>query len=266
MHSQPILVIPFIGKNLELTLYGLFLSIGILSALFVYYLYTKKRKINADVQDFGFFTAIISIALGFLAAACFQSLFTFIATGEWTFGSITAMGGFVGGAGIFLFIYFVIGKHIFTGRRKGIHKKEFNKIFLTAPCCIAIAHAFGRIGCLMAGCCHGAEVSGPEAGGIFMNDAYYIPAQLYEAIFLFILFAGLTVMYFKGVNLTHAVYLIGYGVWRFVLEYFRGDFRGGLLPWLSPSQGMSLLFILGGIAIIIFYRYKKIPFMLPNDK
>lgn len=266
MHSAPLFSFTLFGKEFAPTLYGIFLSIGLLACLAVYKIYTDYRKIDIDVQDFGFITAILSIAIGFLCAACYQSVYNYIETGEWSFGAITVMGGLIGGAAAFLLIYFVGGKYYFKGKKKGIHVKEFNKILLVAPVCIAIAHSFGRIGCLMAGCCHGKEVAGPSSGGILMNGTYYIPTQLYEAIFLLILFVALSVMYFKRMNFTHVVYLISYGIWRFVIEYFRDDSRGSFIPGMTPSQFQSIIFVLAGIAILIYMKRTKKLFMLsPND-
>lgn len=268
MHSDPIVSFNLFGKQMEITLYGIFLSLGLVACLLVYKFFTDYRKIRTEVQDFGFITAICAIALGFLAAALFQSVYNYIENGYWEFGAITAMGGFIGGAAAYIAIYFGVGKFYFRGKKAGIHVKEFNKILLVAPCCITIAHAFGRIGCLMAGCCHGAQVSGPGQGGLYMpvNGGYYIPTQLYEAIFLFILFGVLTWMYYKRYNLTHVVYLIAYGVWRFIIEFFRTDDRGAFIGSISPSQFQSIVFVLGGIALFLFLYFKKYPMKLPPDE
>ena len=276
MHSDPILIINIFGQQLKIYLYGVFIAVGIIACLIVYYAYTKHKKINSKVQDFGFFVALISIALGFLIAKIFQAVYDWIESGCKTFdfygAGITAMGGFVGGAAVFILLYFFGGKLIFKGRSKGVHIREFNKILLTAPCCIAIAHAFGRIGCLMAGCCHGASLGqDPVPGGIWMNGnahgyGYYVPTQLYEAIFLFLLFGALTFLFFKKSNITHVVYLAGYGVWRFIIEFFRQDDRGGFFLGLSPSQWQSIVFILGAAAILIIYIVKKIPLVLKDEE
>lgn len=85
------------------------------------------------------------------------------------------------------------------------------------------------------------------------NGGYYIPTQLYESLFLFLLFGVLTFLYFKRYNFTYVVYLIAYGAWRIFIEFFRADHRGEIIPGsgISPSQFQSILFILGGIAMLI---------------
>jgi prolipoprotein diacylglyceryltransferase len=46
-----------------------------------------------------------------------------------------------------------------------------------------------------------------------------------------------------------------YGVWRFVIEYFRTDDRGStLVDFLSPSQFIAVLMVLGSIALFFAQR------------
>lgn len=258
-----------------LYMYGLCLALGIVMCLVVFYTYTKRKKMPADVQDFVFFVAVGSIAIGFLFAKLFQTVYDWIETGKFNFYSsgMTVMGGLIGGAAAFLLLYFGAGKLYFRGKNKNLHIKQFNNVFLTAPICITTAHAFGRLGCLMSGCCHGALLSTKNYvfGGIWMRAAdtgvwgYYVPTQLYEAVFLLLLTAVLTVLYFKRVNIIMAIYLIAYGVWRMIIEIFRTDDRGAFVLGLAPSQWQSIIFIIGGVALILFYVWRKIPLVLPKE-
>ncbi len=261
------------GYHLQIYLYGIFIALGIVICLVVFYVYTKHKNMDSSVQDFIFFVAIIAIALGFLAAKFFQAVYEWIDSGTFDFyhAGITAMGGFIGGAAAFLAVYFGWGHFYFKGKKKGLHIKEFNKILLTAPICVTIAHAFGRVGCLMAGCCHGAYLGTDYVvGGIWMDPGdgapgFYVPTQLYEALFLFALFGLLTWMFYKRSNLTHVVYLAAYGAWRFFIEFFRADEGAGMMDFagLTPSQWQSFVFIAGAAAILIFYIVRKIPLVLP---
>ncbi len=284
MHPQPLFSFTLFGKELSVYLYGLMIAIGIIACVIVFYLYTKKKGMPTKVQDFVFFVIIISIAVGFLFAKLYQAIYDLIDSGVWDFygAGITAMGGFIGGAATFLVVYFLAGKFYFKGKDKDLHKREFEKIFLVAPICIVIAHAFGRIGCLTAGCCHGKLISSVKGEWVFgtvprynyysssgrvVFDGYYTAVQLYESLFLFALFAVLSITYFKrSCRLTMPVYLIAYGVWRIVIEFFRTDYRGAKILGLAPSQWQSVVFILGGIAIIVYYVIRKIPLLLPNEK
>ena len=272
MLPDPILSFTLFGKEMNIYMYGVCIAVGILVCLAVFYVYTKKKNMPTKVQDFIFIVALIAIALGFLFAKLFQAVYEWIDTGTFDFyhSGITAMGGFVGGAAVFLVAYFVGGKFVFKGNDAGLHIKEFNKILLCAPCCITIAHAFGRIGCLCAGCCHGAHVDGAGHGGLWMKSdgvwGYYVPTQLYESLFLFALFAVLSYLYFNRSNITMQIYLIAYGVWRIIIEFFRTDARGAVILGLYPSQWQSVIFIAGGVAMLLVYVFKKIPLRLPKEK
>ncbi|MBR2870837.1 MAG: prolipoprotein diacylglyceryl transferase [Clostridia bacterium] len=276
MHPQPLFEI--FGKGVYL--YGVFIGIGLLACIWVLYYYTKKKGVPTYVQDFVFVSAIVGIALGFLAAKVFQAFYDYLATGEFDFynAGITVMGGLVGGAIAFVITYFVGGKLIFKGKKKNIHLKHFNDIVLIAPICICIAHGFGRLGCLMGGCCHGTYLGQDYTfGGVWMRGTvkigelsvkrwgYYIPTQLYEALFLFALFGVLSLLYFKRSNILMHIYLIAYGVWRIFIEFFRADYRGGAEgSFFAPSQWMSIAFIVGGIALFAIYKVFKLPYRLPE--
>ncbi len=266
MHSEPIISFTLFKQEFSVTIYGICLALALVAALLVYNYYLEHKKINEKVKDFGYMTAIGAMIGGFGFAALFQAFYNFLENGHFEFTGITAMGGFIGGAIVFLAIYFGVGHFYFAnGKDKDMHIKEFNKILLVAPICITIAHGLGRIGCLFAGCCHGAEV-GKGEGGIFMGDGYYVPTQLYEALFLFLLFALLSVMYFKKYNITHAIYLIAYAIWRFIIEFVRADYVGGNILGLRPSQFQSIIFLLLGISILVYYYVKKIPYKLTDDE
>ena len=275
MHPHPLFEVFGIGVYP----YGVFIGIGLLACIIVLYLYTTKKGMPTYVQDFVFASAIVGIGLGFGAAALWQAFFNYLASGEFEFGGITVMGGLVGGAIAFVATYFIGGHFLFKKERKGIHIKEFNKVVRVAPICICIAHAFGRLGCLMAGCCHGKFLSDEfVVGGIaryHYSEAldkvtllgYYVPTQLYEALFLFALFGILSLLYFKGSNFTMHIYLIAYGIWRMFIEFLRDDYRGGVAESIfTPSQWMSIAFITAGIALFIIYEALNLPMFLKEKR
>ena len=265
MLPNPILSFSLFGKNFQVYMYGLCIAVGLLACFIVLFTYTKKRKMPYEVLEFIFFTAIFAIAIGFLFAKLYQAIYNWIEDGSFDFmnAGITVMGGLIGGAATFLLIYFGIGHYVFNkGKKKNLHIKHFNTIFSVAPICITVAHAFGRIGCLMAGCCYGREVD--SGFRIYNAGAYRIPAQLYEAIFLFAHFAILSVLYFKRYNFIMHLYLVAYAIWRFIIEIFRDDPRGATVLGLEPSQWQSIVFIAIGIILTVFYYIRKLPFRLPE--
>lgn len=51
-----------------------------------------------------------------------------------------------------------------------------------------------------------------------------------------------------------SLYLISYGIFRYFLEYLRGDNHGELIALITPSQFWSLLMILLGIILIFIIK------------
>ena len=52
------------------------------------------------------------------------------------------------------------------------------------------------------------------------------------------------------------MYCFGYGVFRFFVEFLRGDNRGSTGFALSPSQVMSIVLILIGVLLILYEKEK----------
>ena len=245
----------------DIDLYDIFLTVGFNSALIVFDIYTTKRKMKSKIQTFYLILGIVSIFVGLYSAELFQSVFNYIKTGEFKFQGLTFYGGLIGGTIIFLTGFFLVGKFIFKDKE---HISSFKELLEVAPCCITVAHAFGRLGCLTAGCCYGLETDGFPGFHMHVqtNSGYvegtFLPTQLYESLFLFGLFVFLSVRYFKGKPRNLSVYLIAYGLWRFFMEFLRIDERGAFLPFLTPAQAISILaVILGIILIFIFSKSEK---------
>ena len=235
-------------------MYGLMIAIGMLACFGVLYFYGKKKNIESKFIDFIFFNAVIAIALGWGSATLFQATYNYIAHPENGFNlgtGFTFIGGLIGGV-----ISFLVGYFLFRKR----YKNKLIDIVSMAPCCILVAHGFGRIGCFCAGCCYG-KPTDSFLGVQFPHLPEPVhPTQLYEAGFLFLLFAILFLLLMKK-NFRHnlSVYLIAYGIFRFCIEYLRADSRGELLPGISPSQFWSILMVVAGVGVyfMLNYFYKK---------
>ncbi len=252
MYPDRLFTITIAGQQLGPTLYGIMIAIGLLACFGVLFYSKKLLNYNADFIDFIFYDGIASIIVGFAFAALFQAVYNFIETGVWEFGAITFLGGLIGGAACFLIIYV-----IFRNR----YNTRLCEVVSYLPCCILIAHAFGRIGCLFAGCCHGTYLGQEYVfGGVKMHGTqgvgYYIPTQLYEALFLFIVF-GVTFYLVVKRKYQHglSLYLFSYGIFRFVIEFFRADHRGEFVGSISPSQFWSLLMIPLAFGVYFLQKY-----------
>lgn len=236
--------------------YGFFIALGLIAAFVLFTLYFKKNKTSKEEILDLLFVAIIAIIIGICFAVLFDNIYKTIKYGptyHWGF-SMTFMGGLFGGVIGFVGTYFLYYKRH--------HKPIFDKILIIAPACITLAHGFGRIGCFMAGCCYGLPtdswigITFPEVGKV-------IPTQLIEAIFLFILSAILILFAFKKItNYTMVIYMIAYAIFRFIIEFYRGDDRGQG-GGLSPSQIWSIIMFVAAIPMFIFSR--KLIFKNKNE-
>lgn len=242
-------------------MYDLLVFIGV----FCMIVYVVKRLDHQDGYSKKQTNRIVFIILGSLLFALafsflLDGVFHSIKEGEWTFGTVSFLGALIGGFAAFLFLMKVF-------YREG--NKDMRKIANTLITGVVLAHAIGRIGCFFAGCCYGIPTES-YLGVIFPHghaheafpDQSIYPTQLFEAGFLFILFILLNkIQYFKHKELE--VYLIGYGIWRILIEFIRGDNRGVFIPLFetqynifpTPSQVISLLMISLGIFFVL--RHKK---------
>jgi phosphatidylglycerol:prolipoprotein diacylglycerol transferase len=125
---------------------------------------------------------------------------------------------------------------------------------------IALGHAFGRVGCLINGCCHGTPTTLPWAVRYADNpqvgDAGVHPTQAYEALLLLGLSAALAAQFrrrqFPGQ--TFALYLVAYAVIRFVVEFWRGDYGTTRVAGLKPGQAFSVFVLAAGIFLYARWR------------
>lgn len=235
--------------------YTLMEVLGIIAAFVLAIIYLKRKKFTKDEYIDLTICGLAAIFFGMIFALLFQNLNDLIyqlsISGSFKFQfRMTFYGGLIGGVLGFLFVFYTF-----------IHKNSsmrIGEVLKIAPACVTLAHAFGRIGCFLAGCCHG-KIS---SYGLYFPDLgmKVVPTQLYEAIFLFLLTVLLIVLAFKDFKYGFVIYLLSYSVFRFIIEFYRGDDRGYELFNMSPSQLISILIILGTIPLMFLtkkYIYKK---------
>ena len=256
---------------LNIGFYEVFLALGVMAAILIFAKFSEKKKIPAGVHNLVLLNAVLTVTFGYFTSVLTQALYNML--GGETEGyeltestGATFLGGLIGGAVFFIGFYFLYGK--FSKKiRDGEHIRQFPLVADIAAVCIPAAHAFGRLGCLMAGCCYGRVYEEPtrftfafpilSADEEVLGYRYALPVQLYEAIFLFVLTGVLAFLLARGIRAELSYYMVAYGVWRFFIEYLRGDERGAtVVDFLSPSQLISLLLIVGGVVLFTFqFRY-----------
>lgn len=261
-------------------LYGLFVFLGIVAfVVTTTIIILKREKFSKDLLWKLGLIAIPSLAVLYISALVFNSIFHSIEHCSFMIGGITWLGGVLG---LLPFLFFMLHQFI-----KDAYGKEFEFMSLLMPG-IVIGHAFGRIGCFFAGCCYGqVTYSGigvvyPEGSlaasmyPVLLDDGTIVsqpvlPTQLFEAGFELILFLVMVFLPKKTRPYNLEMYCVGYSIFRFVLEFFRADDRGGTGFFLSPSQLMSIILLIGGVLVfllrknVIFHKaYEKINYWKDN--
>ena len=237
---------PFIHiGDLSLPMYGLCTMVGTIFALLAVF---RLRKKGSPLSEDNLLDALIwAIVLGFLCSKLlyfivdppqmphsWRELWDLISAG------LVFYGGLLGGLLGLVFVSHKTRKNIITYAD------------LMTPC-FCLAHAGGRIGCLMAGCCYGMEYSGPCA--VVLDGVSRLPTQPMEAIFLVILSGVLMAIFLKKPRRGTVTgwYMVLYAVWRFIIEFFRADPRGTVGP-LSTSQFISLFIFAFGVYLLVRSR------------
>lgn len=143
-----------------------------------------------------------------------------------------------------------------------VKKLNFLRYLDLAVPSIALAQGFGRIGCLMAGCCYGRETDSWfhivfHESHIAPNGVPLIPTQLISSVANFAHFALLAWLAkkTKGDGQLAGVYLICYSVGRALVEMLRDDPRGAVGRF-STSQFISLFIFVLGVAMFFYFGKK----------
>lgn len=130
---------------------------------------------------------------------------------------------------------------------------------------VPLFHAFGRVGCFLAGCCYGIPAPAGWWGVTFSqallapNGVALVPVQLYEAagcLLLFLLLDRLARRGWSGGQLL-PVYLSLYGAFRFLLEFLRGDEARGFWGPLSTSQWVALATLAVALPVLLWQQSKR---------
>lgn len=248
------------------------LILGLVGAMGLFWYLAKRTRVHDVVFGFYATLGIVSIGMGLFGAWAFQQIYRmveFFVEYRTLSGFSVAAGGFTFMGGLLLGAFtFVMGTFLFG--RKNV-KREFWKMLGLAIPCLALALAFGRMGCFFAACCYGVEASwGIQFPPSNANPPRrvpphpVVPTNLFEAIFSMLLCVGmlfLTLRKKKG-NLNVFIYGFAYSIWRFSIEFVRDDDRAAAFI-LTPSQIQSIvLFVVVLALLLLVHKFKIIPFRL----
>lgn len=232
--------------------YGVMAALGLLAAALILNSNRKYLNMTKDQCSNALMVALIAGVLGariFYVVQFFDlyrnNLMEIIRIDR---GGLVFYGGFIL-AVISLAVYSKIAKFDFIRMWDG---------FTPA---LAVAHAFGRVGCFLNGCCYGKPTSlfiglaypqGSEPA-LRYGEAPLHPVQLYEAgenLLCAILYFYLVRKAPRGVAVS--CYFLIYGILRFVNEFARGDHK---LIWnlFTPAQLIGIVLITAGAAMLTFF-------------
>lgn len=240
--------IQFFGR--EIGTYGLCMLLGVTLAVVLGISRGRSHGLQFEdvliVSAFSLGLALISGSLLFVFITYTpEQIWQYICAGELGFLSsgIIFYGGLIGG---------ILGA--FVGIR--VSGCEFGAVESSAVPFIPLGHAVGRVGCVMAGCCHGFVYEGPFAlyypnSVLGLSPAQsFFPVQPLESLINLVICLFL-LWYDNRKRRTFDLlfmYLGLYAIARFFLEMLRGDMIRGIWNVLSTSQIISLVLL--GVSVI----------------
>ncbi|MEG0076314.1 prolipoprotein diacylglyceryl transferase [Anaerorhabdus sp.] len=234
--------------------YGFLIAIGISLGFVIAQKRGKQIGLNTEIFDS---LALWLFGFGFLGAKLLywitiidqillnpSILFDFM-------NGYVVYGGILGG---------ILGGYLFCRK----HKLDFLAYFDLIVPSVALAQAFGRVGCFFAGCCYGSVTNSPigvifPTGSLAPSGVAVIPTQLFSSVFDLLLFFLLIAFAKrkKAEGEVASLYLILYSVGRFIIEFFRGDLIRGSVGTLSTSQFISIFVFVVGIGLFTYCRKRS---------
>ncbi|MBE0448342.1 MAG: prolipoprotein diacylglyceryl transferase [Actinobacteria bacterium] len=234
--------------------YGLAMALAFLISVFIIRHEAKRKGFSPDFP----YDLVISAMIGGIVGARLAYI-----AGHWQDfagnpaqilaikqGGLIFYGGLIGGA------LAVLG---LTRMRK----LQISKVADIVAPCLAIGSAIGRLGCFSNGCCYGKETTLPW-GVSFTNEFSSArplgvplhPTQLYEFAYNIVI---LGILWWarprvKSDGFLFWMYITLYGLFRFIVEFFRTNpvFYLGM----SASQIFSIFMLATGLTVIFGYYLK----------
>jgi len=248
---------------LEIRWYGIMAALGFMGASLLLHRNREKADMTGDeVYDLTFYMMLAGIigARIYYVALSWDKEFAgnIMEIFKVWHGGLVYYGGFIGG--LAMLILYCVWK-----------RKSFLRVMdATAPS-LALGHILGRIGCFINGCCYGKACdawfgfSYPDNYNVYGNpnlvptSVKLYPVQLFESTMNLVILAVL--LFFlnrmKKPGQVAGLYMIMYGVTRFLLEFLRGDNPANILGMLTQAQVIGCVVIPVGIFLLLYRANSK---------
>lgn len=252
----------FRGQSFTVATFGLFIGSGFFMAALHSWFYLGSMDAGLSTADLAWFTLILS--LGIPSGAWLMSRLLDLPrlfSGTVSLSRFLRVPGFALWGGLLSGGFLILTVTQMAGWNT---LQVFDAIVFGLP----LAQAFGRIGCLNYGCCHGRECTSGPSVTYYHHESKVLrtyrhlrgiplfPTQIYSAVantLIYLVLLGL-VLSRPGapLGLLTATYLILYGLKRLLIEFLRGEYpRTGFLG-LTLWQWFSLGFI--GLGLFLFFH------------
>lgn len=245
-------------ESITIYSYGFFIACGALAG-FIYTAFQAKKQYDTKIETIQMLIILIIIAsvVGGKFFIIFENPKLYLTRPAELFKDFN--NGFV----FYGSLLFAIPTMILYFRKHNLPVLGMLDIMAGTTC---IVHAFGRLGCFMAGCCYGTPHDGIFS--VTFTDAKCVaeplntplhPTQLYSSLSIFTIL--LIILFVKSRKQFDGqlfmLYLMLYAIARSVLEIFRGDLQRGFLVdgVISNSQFISLIVFI--TALFIYVRLAK---------
>ena len=211
---------------------------------------------------------MLSVAIGYAVAVfrmrkfgvnnqtiLYTSLLAFVCTMAGSFMlafKITSEGIGIGFSGLGAAVGMITGVFISEIIIKDKPDLVMTSFVVSAP----LMYGLAKIGCFLAGCCHGKEYYGPFAV-VYSNEhaGSYFPIQLVDMVVFLLLHVFALLITNKMKNKVRAIYIILAVTIpvRFALEYTRYYHDGSLI-----ASGQVTVLIAGACALLMIFIWKKV--------
>jgi phosphatidylglycerol:prolipoprotein diacylglycerol transferase len=235
--------------------YGVMIALGVL--VLVIWMLREVRRGARLSYDTIITAALVAIPSAIIVSRLLYVIDRWVYIGDpgpiWGFEGLTIWGAVLG-ATLGIWVY------------SRLTKFPFGHFMDLVALPTVLAQALGRVGCTINGCCYGVETSLPW-GVVYTNPESYArlgvavhPTQVYEIIFLLILFGALFALRkrFQPEGSLFLIYLSLYSAWRLGIDFIRDGTP--FLFGLHQAQVIGIVVLIIVIPILIWRtRWVKTP-------